>query len=296
MTRLVLIPLPGNEAIARALAALLDGEVFVPETRNFPDGETYFRLDADLHGRRVALVCTLDRPDCKFLPFYFAARTASELGAASVGLVAPYLAYMRQDRRFHPGEALSAHLFASLLSPQIDWLVTVDPHLHRIHALDAIYDVPNRVLHAAPAIADFIVRAVDKPMLIGPDSESVQWVESVARDTGAPVVVLNKTRRGDADVSVSQVDLTPYRDRTPVLVDDIISTGHTMIETLKELNAADMRPAVCIGVHGIFADDAYEQLVAQHPARIVTTDTVAHASNAIDVAPLLARGIREVMI
>ena len=296
MTRLVFIPLPGNEAMAERLAGLLDGELRIPEMRHFPDGETYLRLDVDLHGRRVALVCTLDHPDSKFLPLLFAARTASDLGAASVGLVAPYLAYMRQDRRFHPGEALSSKIFASLLSPHIDWLVTVDPHLHRIHSLEAIYDVPTRVMHAADAIAHWIAHEVDKPVLIGPDSESVQWVGEVARTTGAPVVVLKKTRSGDSEVSVSQTDLTPYMDRTPILVDDIISTGQTMIATLNELNAAGMRPAVCIGVHGIFADGAYGDLEAAHPARIVTTDTVPQKSNAIDIAPLLASGIKEIMV
>ncbi len=140
----------------------------------------------DLTGRRVALVCTLDRPDPKLLPLLFAARTASELGDASVGLVAPYLAYMRQDRRFHTGEAVSARLFASILSPQFDWLVTVDPHLHRIHSLAAIYEMATRVLHAAPAIARWIAREVENPVLIGPDGESVQWVSEVARTTGAP--------------------------------------------------------------------------------------------------------------
>jgi len=296
MTRLVLIPLPGNEAMAEQLAALLDGEVRLPEMRRFPDGETYLRLDIDLHGRRVALVCTLDHPDAKFLPLLFAARTASDMGAASVGLVAPYLAYMRQDRRFHHGEALSSKVFASLLSPQIDWLVTVDPHLHRIHSLEAIYDVPTRVMHAAGAIAQWIAHEVDKPVLIGPDQESVQWVDEVARTTGAPVVVLHKTRAGDADVSVSKADLTPYLEYTPILVDDIISTGRTMIATLNELNAAGMKPAVCIGVHGIFADGAYANLKAAHPARIVTTDAVAHITNAIAIAPLLARGIKEIMV
>ncbi|MEI9990980.1 MAG: ribose-phosphate pyrophosphokinase [Rhizomicrobium sp.] len=296
MTRLVLIPLPGNEEMAERLAGLLDGEMRMPEMRHFPDGETYFRLDVDLHGRRVALVCTLDHPDAKFLPLLFAARTASDQGAASVGLVAPYLAYMRQDRRFHPGEALSSKLFASLLSPQIDWLVTVDPHLHRIHSLETIYEVPTRVLHAAGAIAHWIAHEVDKPVLIGPDAESVQWVGEVARTTGAPVVVLHKTRGGDTDVAVSQTDLSPFMERTPVLVDDIISTGRTMIATLNELNAAGMKPAVCVGVHGIFADGAYDDLKAAHPARIVTTNAVAHESNAIDIAPLLAGGIKEIAV
>src|SRR5690242_13871106 len=104
MTRLVLVRVPGHEELATRLAAQLNREVLVPEARALPDAETYLRLDRDLHGREVALVCTMDRPDPKFLSLLFAARTVTDLGAASVGLVAPYLAYMRQDRRFQPGE------------------------------------------------------------------------------------------------------------------------------------------------------------------------------------------------
>lgn len=294
MSPLALIPLPGNEDMANKLAQLLGGEVCQPEMRTFPDGETYFRLDQDLHGRAVALVCTLDRPDAKLLPLLFAAGTVSDLGAASVGLVAPYLAYMRQDRRFQAGEAPSAKLFASVLSPHVDWLVTIDPHLHRVHSLNEIYSVPTCVLHAADVIAQWIARDVDKPVLIGPDSESVQWVSEVARTTDAPVVVLKKARHGDRDVDVVMPDLSPWRDHTPVLVDDIISTGRTMIETLSHLRDAGMKPAVCVGVHGIFSADAYEALRALAPARIVTTNTVAHETNGIDVSQILADGIREV--
>lgn len=290
MTGPVLVPLPGNEELAAKLTPLLDAEVFVPEIRAFPDGETYFRLDRDLHGRHVALVCTMDRPDAKFLPLLFAARTVSDLGAASVGLVAPYLSYMRQDRRFLSGEAITSKLFASFLSPHLDWLVTVDPHLHRIHRLGDVYDVPSRVLHAAPIIAQWIAHEVSKPLLIGPDSESVQWVDEVARTTGAAVV---QNKRPAVQFCASEV--TRWRGYTPVLVDDIISTGRSMIETLAQLRAAGMNPAVCVGVHGIFAPGAYEELLAQGPARVVTTDTVRHKSNAVEISGLLADGIRELI-
>jgi len=295
MTGRVFIPLPGNDEMAGKLAQLLGGEVCVPQIRSFPDGETYFRLDRDLHGRTVAIVCSLDRPDAKFLPLLFAAATANDLGAASVGLVAPYLAYMRQDRRFAPGEAVAAKLFASFLSPHFEWLVAVDPHLHRIHSLESVYDLTSRVVHAAGAIADWIKKEVDRPVLIGPDGESVQWVSATAEATGAPIVTLTKTRQGDRDVKIADVDWSPWRERTPVLVDDIISTGHTMAETLKQLREAGMKPAVCIGVHAVFAPGAYEDLLAEGPARIVTTNTIRHATNAIDIAPQLADAIREVI-
>lgn len=295
MSVLALISLPGNEAMAAKLAHRLGGELIEPEIRSFPDGETYFRLERDLHGRSVALVCTLDRPDAKILPLLFAAGTLSDLGAASVGLVAPYLAYMRQDRRFHAGEALTCRLFASLLSRYIDWLVTVDPHLHRIHSLGEIYSVPTSVLHAAPQIAHWIANEVERPVLIGPDKESAQWVREVASGSGFEYVVLEKSRQGDRNVAITTSDLTKWRDHTPLLVDDIISTGTTMLESMKQLRAAGMKPAVCIGVHGIFAPDAYESLLSMHPARIVTTNTVTHQSNAIDISECLATGIREVI-
>jgi ribose-phosphate pyrophosphokinase len=295
MTRLVLIPLPANEELAAKLAQRLNAEVFVPEVRAFPDGETYLRLDRDLHGRKVALVCTMDRPNPKFLSLLFAARTVTDLGAASVGLVAPYLAYMRQDRRFQAGEAITSKLFASFLSPHFDWLVTVDPHLHRIHRLSDVYDLPTRVVHAAPVIAQWIAREVSKPLLIGPDSESVQWVNEVAQTTGAAVVVLEKERRGDEVIESLASDVSNWRGHTPVLVDDIISTGHTMIETLAQLRRAEMSSAICIGVHGIFAPGAYENLIASGAARIVTTDTVRHVSNTIEISALLTDGIQEIM-
>lgn len=292
MTPSLLIPLPGNESMAAGLARVTGATVFRPEIRRFPDGESYVRLDRDLHGCSVALVCTLDRPNAKLLPLLFAARTVHELGAASVGLIAPYLAYMRQDRRFQPGEAVTAKQFASLLSPHFDWLVTVDPHLHRIHSLAAVYDIPNKVTHAAPLIGRWIAANVPDPILVGPDSESVQWVGDAARLAGAPVITLHKTRMGDASVASEGQDFSAWRGRTPVLVDDIISTGHTMLEAIRILEQAGMAKAVCIGIHGIFARGAYDAL-SRGATRVVTTNTVRHPSNAIDIGSLLAEAIAE---
>ena len=292
MSSPVFIPLPGNEEMAAALASRTRGDVVLPVTRQFPDGETYLKLDGHMRGRPVVLVCTLDRADAKFLPLVFAAETARELGAARVGLVAPYLAYMRQDRRFEPGEAVSSRIFAAALSPHIAWLGTVDPHLHRLRALGEIFSVPAQVVHAAPAISAWIASHVPNPVLVGPDSESAQWVGDVARDAGAPFVVLRKTRKGDRDVEVSLPDVERWRDYTPVLVDDIVSTGRTMIETLVHLQRAKMKPAVCVAVHAVFAPAAYEGLLAARPSRIVTTNTIRHPTNGIDVADLLADAVR----
>ena len=109
-----------------------------------------------------------------------------------VGLVAPYLAYMRQDRRFKPGEAVTSREVAQLLSGAFDWLVTVDPHLHRYTSLAEIYRIPTHVTHAAPLISQWIKANVPRALVIGPDSESEQWVSAVASEAGAPFTVLRE--------------------------------------------------------------------------------------------------------
>lgn len=294
MTRPLLIALPGNGHLVDGLANAIGADVGHIAIRRFPDGETYLRYETPIAGRSLVLLCTLDRPDDKFLPLVFAAAAARDLGASRVGLVAPYLAYMRQDRRFQPGEAVTSTYFAKLLSGQIDWLVTVDPHLHRRSSLAEIYSIPTQVLHAAPLISDWIRNQVKMPLLIGPDSESEQWVASVARDAGAPHVVLHKVRHGDRDVEVSVPDVVRWRDHIPVLVDDIVSTGRTMIETIGHLKREGMQPPVCVGVHGIFAGEAFGELMAAGAGKMVTTNAVPHETNAIDVTALLAQGVRAV--
>lgn len=287
---LLLLPLPGNEAQARTLAALGGAELGSVTVRRFPDGETYVRLDTTVGNRDVALVSSLHRPDDKLLPLIFVAETARELGAARIGLIAPYLAYLRQDRRFIEGEAVTSRYFARLLSESFDWLVTIDPHLHRLPSLGAVYSIPSRVLHAASYVSTWIREHVAQALLVGPDAESTQWVEAVAHAAESPFVVLEKERRGDREVAVSVPQVDRWRERTPVLVDDIISTGRTMIETIGHLRRAGFRPPVCIGVHAVFAKHAYQDLLAAGAASVVTCNSIPHPSNRIDVMPLLAEG------
>lgn len=290
----VLLALAGNESLAQVLAQRLDAELGRCTLRRFPDGESYLRIETALAGRTVILAATLDRPDDKLLPLLFAAGTAKELGAERVGLVAPYLAYMRQDRCFQSGEALTSAHFARLLSTSVDWLVTVDPHLHRRSSLGEIYSIPTSVMHAAVLVSDWIRQHVAAPLVVGPDAESDQWVTAVANAAGAPYVVLQKIRRGDREVEVSVPDVERWRTRTPVLVDDIISTARTMIETAGHLHRAGLAPPVCIGVHAVFAGDAYESLRVG-AARVVTCNTILHTSNAIDVSDLLVTGVRTML-
>lgn len=260
-------------------------ELGVLETRHFPDGESYLRLLTPVEGRDVLFLCSLDRPDDKVLPLLFAARAAREQGATRVGLIAPYLSYMRQDKAFHPGEAITSTCFAEILSASFDWLVTCDPHLHRHKSLSEIYSIDTTVISATRSVAQWIAAHVPSPILFGPDEESEQWVSQIAAQINAPFKVFTKQRSSDRSVTISgSVELA---DRTPVIVDDIVSSAQTMAAAVKLLRTHGARAPVCIGVHGIFADDAMTALLEAGAGKIVTSNTVEHVTNGFSVAPEL---------
>lgn len=178
--RPVLAPFPEMLPMAEKLAPLIGADIAPIGWRHFPDAESLVTLNGDVAERDVAILCTLRDPDRHALPLHFAAATARDLGAATVGLIAPYLGYMRQDRRFAPGQAVSAPLFAGFIGDSCDWLVTADPHLHRNPSLDRLFSIPARRVVAAPLLAEWITRHVADPVLLGPDEESQQWVAEVA--------------------------------------------------------------------------------------------------------------------
>jgi ribose-phosphate pyrophosphokinase len=285
--------LPGSDRLGHRLSESTGFPLGRVTTRRFPDDEVYVRVEAECGQASVVLACSLDRPDRKLLPLLCLADAVRELGAVRVGLVAPYLAYLRQDRRFMPGEAVTSRTFSRLLSRSVDWLATVDPHLHRYASLSEVYDVPCRVVRAAPALADWIAQHVDRPVIVGPDEESQQWVSEVAVRAGASWLVMRKTRLGDRSVEVSAPDVSAYRQHTPVVVDDIVSSAQTMVATVRTLVGAGLRAPVCLGVHALFSETAERDLRAAGAAEIVTTTTVPHATGRIDIVPLLAPAVRE---
>lgn len=284
-----LISLNGATAVAEGLCAALQAHPVSVQTRQFPDGEHYLRLGEALTGQDVIVLCGLEQPDAHLLPLLMVAAEAREQGAASVGLVAPYLSYMRQDKRFHDGEIVTSRHFAHLISQQFDWLVTVDPHLHRYDNLEQIYSIPCRVLHAAPLLGQWLTDT-DQVFLVGPDAESEQWVSAMGADAGVPWVTASKQRHGDHSVEITLPDMAHLRGQRPVLVDDVISSGMTMLRTIEALAGAGFTASTCLCIHGLFAERS-DALLEKAGAGLVSCNTIVHASNGLDVTGLLAPAI-----
>lgn len=284
----------GHAAVAQALTDSVGAAAAEVVRHRFPDGERYLRVETPVQDRDVILLCNLDHANEKFLELLLAAETFRDLGARRIGLVAPYLGYMRQDIRFHPGEGITSRYFAAMLSRHFDWLVTVDPHLHRYHALSEIYRIPARAVHAAPAVIDFL-RGRDDLFLLGPDAESEQWVSEIGRGAALPWAVATKVRHGDRQVSLNLPDLDAFRDKQPLLVDDVISSGGTLRKAIGMLREQGFAQPACLCVHALLAEDAEEKLVDAGAAELISANTLVHGSNRIDVAPAVAAAVQEML-
>jgi ribose-phosphate pyrophosphokinase len=279
--------------LAQALAAALGWPLAIIERHRFPDGETRLRLPPALPPR-VVLLRGLQQPNDKLAELMLAAAGARELGAAHLTLVSPYLAYMRQDTAFTPGEVVSQRHLGRALAAWFDAVITVDPHLHRITTLDAV--VPGRrgvALTAAGPLGDWIAAHEPGALLVGPDEEAAQWVQRAAAAHRLDHAVCHKQRNGDHAVEIVLPALD-FSGRAVVLVDDVASTGRTLVAAARGVlgrGAASVDVAV---THALFVGDALAQLSAAGVRHVWSTDCVAHASNVVSVVPLLAAALVEV--
>lgn len=283
----ILFSLFNASEISKRLTDALPMEAGDVTLHRFPDTEWYVKINSRINNREVIVVDSLNQPDQKILSLLFFAKTAKELGAKKIGLIAPYLPYLRQDKRFQEGEGVTSRYFAEWLSESFDWLMTIDPHLHRYSSLDEIYGIPTFVLHAASPAAAWIKNHVKKPIIIGPDRESQQWVADIAKKGHFPYMILEKKRRGDKDVAITGPTIPGFESFHPVIVDDIISTAGTMIEAVNYLQVAGVKSVTCLGVHALFAENAYSMLAGMKDTQIVTCNTISHTTNAIDVSDLI---------
>lgn len=264
------------------------------ERHRFPDGELKLRLPPVLPGR-VVVLRSLAQPNEKLVELLLAARTARELGARHLTLVAPYLAYMRQDMAFRAGEAVSQRIIGPFLASMLDAIVTVDPHLHRIATLaEAVPVRQARVLSGAPLLGDWIARQRDRPLLMGPDGESAQWVAQAAAHHGLDHAVCQKVRHGDKEVDIV-LPSVPVRGRAVVLLDDVASSGRTVARAAQRLCAAGAASVDVAVTHALFADDALQVIQAAGVAHVWSTDCIAHPSNVVSVAPLLAAALQSLL-
>jgi len=284
-----LLAFQDEEAPAGRLARALGVELGLIDVHEFPDGETLPTVPGA--ERTTVIYRSLDRPNAKLMPLLLAADAARRAGAKRLVLVCPYLCYLRQDAVFAPGQPVSRDVICGLLGRAFDRVVTVDAHLHRTKDLSAVMGIRADDLSAAAPLADALKG--EARVVIGPDRESAPWAQRIADRLGGALVVFDKERDGDRQVRLTAPDLSIAKGRRAVIVDDVVSSGTTILaatEQLKRAGAASVEVGV---VHALFGADDEARLKMAGVGRIVSTDSVAHPTNAAPLAGLLADALRE---
>lgn len=281
---------PGNEHLSQKICDKKGYEHGQVVWRNFPDNESYVRVKSDVKNKNVIVLCSLNNPNEKIIPLIFFSRILKEHSAKNCILISPYLAYMRQDNVFNEGEGVTAKYFADILSNYFDQLITIDPHAHRLHLSD-IYKIPTVVIHSVEAIADYLKNEKEECVLIGPDSESQQWVKPISEKIDIPFIVVSKKRISDEDVQLNLPDISQYEGRKAIIIDDIISSGATICQLSELLCEKKINKIEVIVIHPIFSPTVEEKVYKAGVNKIVSCNTVQHETNAMDISLLIAKAL-----
>lgn len=290
----LILTFPECRVLADRLAAETGYRVFPVAIHSFPDAESLVCLPSELP-EHVIFFCSLDHPNKKLVELGFAAATARDLGAKQLSLVAPYLCYMRQDKAFQAGQAISQRIVGNWLGDWFDNIITVDAHLHRINSLsDVIGPAGTFNLSATQLWVNLLRQRNDQPILMGPDQESYQWVKKIAEATGFDYAVAHKQRLGDRTVQIQLPEIS-VANRTVILVDDVVSSGQTLAVIADLLKKAGVIHIECLVTHALFINSAEQLLNNSGIKRIISSDSIPHSSNGAYLAPLLAKTLSRVI-
>jgi ribose-phosphate pyrophosphokinase len=269
---------PLAERISRELGNAPFG---IPFMKRFPDGEMYVRVGGRLEGEDVVVVQST-RTDEDLVELLLLTDAVREAGARRTFVVVPYFGYARQDRRFFPGEPVSARALCRHVELDADAVVTVD--LHSSQTI-AHFTKPAFEASGIPALARLLKeRPID--ILVSPDKGGTDRARRMAQLLDRPWFALEK-RRIDSDkveLSLPSSGLPPIAGKHVALIDDVITTGGTIVEAAKLLkrHGAGAVSAAC--THGLFLRDAFERIKAVTD-EIYSTDTLSNPAEKASVAP-----------
>jgi ribose-phosphate pyrophosphokinase len=280
---------PASEQLGQELARLIDAEAIPVASRLFPDGESYIRLEGELHGEDVAIVQTTSPPqDTRFIQLALMAGAARRNGAKSVTAVVPYLAYARQDKIFLQGEAISIEIIAGMLKTAgVSNLITVNVHQEKILTN---MPFPARSVSAIPLLADhFKQRGCEKAFALAPDEGAVYIAQQAKKILGGECGYLEKHRdRYTGQVTMEKKTLE-LKGNTVIIFDDIISTGGTIVAAARILKDLGARRVYAACVHPILINNAEERILEAGVEDVIGTDSVPSHASKVSLAPLLSK-------
>jgi ribose-phosphate pyrophosphokinase len=288
-----------NKPLAEAVARKLGRSLSPVMIERFPDGEVHVEIQEAITGRSVFLIQPTSPPPDENVVELLALADACRRGhAGHVTAVIPYFGYARQDRRASGLESVTGRVVADcIVASGVQRVVTLDLHTD---ALEGFFTLPVERLTAVPLLAEALkATRPDNGVIVAPDLGAAKLADRYGKLLELPVAVVHKTRLGPEEVAVSHVT-GDVRDRVPIVIDDMISTGRTIEAAINALVAegAQRRGVTVAATHGLFVGSCIDRLRNDGLQRLLVTDSVAHGVipvlplETVSVAALLADAIR----
>ncbi|WP_223070049.1 ribose-phosphate diphosphokinase [Paenibacillus caui] len=289
-----------NKALTDAVCRQLGVEPGRVQISRFKSGEIYVHYEESIRNCDVFLVQSLSHPiNEMFVELLVMIDAAKRASAHTVNIVLPYYGYARQERKSAPREPISAKMVADVLTTAgASRVVTLDLHAP---AIQGFFNIPVDHLTALDLITEYLLaKKIQNPVIVSPDAGRASMAEKLASGMDSPFAIMIKKRPAHNQSVITHV-IGDVEGRTPIIIEDLIDTGSTIlqvVEGLKERGAADSY--VC-ATHGLFSAGAIQRLDHPNIREVVITDSIAplepHPSrfHILTVAPLLSRAIRYIV-
>jgi ribose-phosphate pyrophosphokinase len=290
---MIILPGPASRTLSQAISRELPAALADISWKTFPDGETYIRINTDIAGEDVAIVQSTHPPqDTHLIQLMMILDAARELGARKVAAIAPYLGYMRQDRRFQPGECLTAKTVAKLIdSLRPDLLITVD-----IHSDTALTYFKTKTINVSPMaqIGKWLrSQSLTDPLIVSPDLGAIDRAREVASNIGyGDYDYLEKKRDTTTGTATTREKTLNAAGRDVVIIDDIISTGGTIANAARIAKKAGAKRVIAACTHPLLVGDSRRKMAEAGVDQVVGTDTVESDVSLISVAEPIAEVLR----
>lgn len=284
---------PASRQLGEKIAELLNIDTVPVAFKNFPDGESYIRLEGDLQNEEAVIVQTTSPPqDARLVQLALIADAAKLNGAKKVTAITPYLAYARQDKAFLHGEAISIQAIARMLKAAgVDNLITVNVHQERVLTK---FPFPAKTVSAIPLLAEYLKqKSREKAFALAPDQGALHIVEEAKTVLGGECGYLEKHRdhyTGQVSVEKKSFDV---KGKTVIIFDDIISTGGTIVAAAKILKELEAGVVYAACVHPLLIGDAEKRIIEAGVKEIIGTDSVPSHVSKVSLAPLISEELKE---
>lgn len=292
-----------SQDLAAKVAEKLGENLCYVETKKFPDGERYLKINGNVEDEVTIIQSTGYPQDENILELLFLIKTVKDLGAKKVKVVMPYMGYARQEKRFNPGESVSARIVAELIEASgADEFITFN--IHEKCVLD-FFNIPAKTLSAMPAIAEFIGNNDEKPLIVAPDKGAYPFAQEIAHLLDSECTYLSKVRLGPDKVETRIVDVRcdgsseetvnvdAVRGKKAVIIDDIIATGGTIVNAINILKQHGAESVDVCCVHPILVNGATARIYNAGAASIISTNSISSDTSRVSLADIIADDLRE---